>query len=116
LCLKKKKENRNQEKQLPQLRLKKKRQLKRQNAMQKTERNSSKKTMDNTEFEEAITFNLVDEIAFRSNAIVVKNIKVDKACVIQVFAFDFGKVLSQKKSPFTQFIHIIEGKAEVVIN
>lgn len=72
--------------------------------------------MDNTEFEEALKFNLADEIAFRSNFIVVKNIKVDKACVIQVFAFDFGKVLSQKKSPFTQFIHIIEGKAEVVIN
>ncbi|MCX2678911.1 cupin domain-containing protein [Galbibacter sp. EGI 63066] len=72
--------------------------------------------MKNAEFEESITFNLADVIEFSSNAIVVKNIKVEKACVIQVFAFDFGKVLPQKKSPFTQFIHIIEGRAEVVIN
>lgn len=72
--------------------------------------------MEKDEFEESIKFNLVDALEYGSNTIVVAKIKVEKLCVIQAFAFDFGKVLSQKKSPYIKFIHIIEGKAEVVIN
>ena len=72
--------------------------------------------MANGEFEESITFNLADMLEFGSNAIAVKNINVQHNCIIQAFAFDFGKVLSYKKSPFIRFIHIIEGKAEVVID
>lgn len=68
------------------------------------------------EFEESKTFNLADILEFNSNAIVVKNISVQNNCTIQAFAFDFGKVLSHNESPFFRFIHIIEGKAEVVIN
>ncbi len=72
--------------------------------------------MQTGEFEESITFNLADILEFNSNAILVKNISVQNNCVIQAFAFDFGKVLSHKESPFIRFLHIIEGKAEVVIN
>ena len=72
--------------------------------------------MENGEFEESITFNLADILEFKSNAIVVKNIMVENNCVIQAFVFDYGKVQSYEKSPFSRFIHIIEGKAEVVIN
>lgn len=71
--------------------------------------------MEKGEFEESMTFNLMDALAFSSNAIVVKNILVEKTCTIQAFSFDFGKVLSQKKSKYIRFIHIIEGKAEVVL-
>ncbi len=72
--------------------------------------------MEKGEFEESKTFNLADVLEFNSNAIVVKNISVQNNCVIQAFAFDYGKVLSHNESPFIRFIHIIEGKAEVVIN
>jgi quercetin dioxygenase-like cupin family protein len=72
--------------------------------------------MEKGEFEESKTFNLADILEFNSNAIVVKNISVQNNCIIQAFAFDFGKVLSHNESPFIRFIHIIEGKAEVVIN
>ncbi len=72
--------------------------------------------MDTGEFEKSITFNLADILEFKSNAIVVKNISVQNNCVIQAFAFDFGKVFSYKESPFIRFIHIIEGKAEIVID
>lgn len=72
--------------------------------------------MEKGEFEESMTFNLMDVLEFSSNAIVVKNILVENTCTIQAFSFDFGKVLSQKKSPYIRFIQIIEGKAEVVIH
>ncbi|WP_340066852.1 cupin [Ascidiimonas aurantiaca] len=72
--------------------------------------------MQQGEFEEAKTFNLTDALDYSSNAIMVKNIKVENNCMIQVFVFDYGKVQSYEKSPFLRFIYIIEGKAEVVIN
>ncbi|MEE1963608.1 cupin domain-containing protein [Allomuricauda taeanensis] len=72
--------------------------------------------MEKGEFEESKTFNLADILEFDSNAIVVKNISVQNSCIIQAFAFDFGKVLSHNESPFIRFIHIIEGKAEVIID
>ena len=72
--------------------------------------------MEKGEFEESKTFNLTDILEFNSNSIVVKNISVQNSCIIQAFAFDFGKVLSHNESPFVRFIHIIEGRAEVVIN
>lgn len=72
--------------------------------------------MDQCEFEESKKFNLADALECISNTIVVKNIMVENNCVIQVFVFDYGKVQSYEKSPFSRFIHIIEGKAEVVID
>ncbi len=72
--------------------------------------------MKNSEFEESIKFNLLDLLNYSTNTIGVKNIVVENTCVIQVFAFDFGKVQLYEKSPFSRFIYIIEGKAEVVIN
>jgi quercetin dioxygenase-like cupin family protein len=72
--------------------------------------------MNKGEFEESVTFNLSDIVQYSSNNIVVKNILVRNTCVIQVMLFDFGKVQVYKKSPFSRFIYIIEGKAEVVID
>nr|WP_298995565.1 cupin [uncultured Allomuricauda sp.] len=72
--------------------------------------------MEPGEFEELKTFNLVDVLEYSSNDIVVKNIMVQDNCIIQAFVFDFGKVQSFEESPYSRFIHIIEGKAEMVIN
>jgi len=72
--------------------------------------------MNKGEFEESVKFNLSDIVQYSSNNIVVKNILVRNTCIIQVLLFDFGKVQVYKKSPFSRFIYITKGKAEVVIN
>ncbi|WP_149274313.1 cupin domain-containing protein [Pareuzebyella sediminis] len=72
--------------------------------------------MNKAEFEESRTFNLAELLDYGSNAIVTKNIKVQKGCVIQVLVFDYGKVKLYKKSSVSRFIYIIEGKAEVVLD
>lgn len=72
--------------------------------------------MENGDFEESRKFNLVDALEYISNTKVVKNIMVENNCVIQAFVFDYRKVQSYVKSPFSRFIYIIDGKAEVVIN
>ncbi|MCK7590942.1 hypothetical protein M0G43_10195 [Subsaxibacter sp. CAU 1640] len=72
--------------------------------------------MNNEDFEEAISFNLSNILGYNSNDIVVKNILIRNAVVIQYLLFDFGKVQAFKKSPFSRFMYIAEGKAEVVIN
>ncbi|WP_242095122.1 cupin domain-containing protein [Aestuariivivens sediminicola] len=72
--------------------------------------------MENEDFEVGITFNLSNILDYNSNDIVVKNILIRDAVVIQCLLFDFGKVRAFEKSPFLRFIYIVEGKAEVVIN
>jgi len=71
--------------------------------------------MEKGEFEESKTFNLGNLLEYSTNTIVIKNISIRNNCVIQAFVFDFGKVLSHDESPFTRFIYVVEGKAEVVI-
>ncbi|XLS30831.1 cupin domain-containing protein [Flavobacteriaceae bacterium M23B6Z8] len=72
--------------------------------------------MERGDFENSSTFNLVDALLYHSNSIVTKTIIATKDCFIKVLVFDYGKVQSYVASPVTRFIHIIEGKAEVVIN
>ena len=72
--------------------------------------------MDSEQFEESKSFNLVEVLEYQSNSIVVKNIKIENNCQLQAFVFDFGKVQSYDKSPDLRFLHILEGKAEIVIN
>jgi quercetin dioxygenase-like cupin family protein len=72
--------------------------------------------MEKGEFEESKKFNLADELEYISNSIVAKNITVENNCIIQAFVFDYGKVQPYESSPFSRFIYIIEGKAEVVVN
>lgn len=72
--------------------------------------------MRNHDYEQLSIFNIVHRLEYTSNAIVIKNIVVEDDCTIQGFAFDYGKVWINKMSPFLRFIHIIEGKAEMVID
>ncbi|MEB8329070.1 cupin domain-containing protein [Flavobacteriaceae bacterium KMM 6897] len=71
--------------------------------------------MPDSEFEKLIPFNLVKDLPYTSNAIVVKHVLKDKSGFIQAMAFDFGKVHKGDFSPFPTYIQIIEGKAELVI-
>lgn len=72
--------------------------------------------MKNKEYKEATTHRLSQLTKYSANTVVVKNILVRNTCVIQMLLFDFGKVQEYQKSPFSRFIYILEGKAEVVIN
>lgn len=71
--------------------------------------------MKNGDFDPSVTFHLKDILGYSSNKIVKADIVTGKNCTIQAFAFDFGKVMSFDKSTFQRLVHIIEGKAEVVI-
>ena len=72
--------------------------------------------MGNGAFEESKAFNLQDLLEYQTNAIVIKDILVQNNCVIQAGVFDYGKVQSYGESPFSRFIYVLCGKAEIVIN
>lgn len=71
--------------------------------------------MENYEFENLKAFNIKDELKYTSNTIVVKHILNKKTGNIKALALDFGKVYNPKPTPFSTFINVIEGKAEVVL-
>ena len=70
--------------------------------------------MKENEFGHLVPFNLKKEIPYTTNTVVQRTI-VDKASrIVQLMAFDYGKVLAIT-SDGTQFHVLIEGKAEMVI-
>lgn len=71
--------------------------------------------MENFEFEKLKSFNIKDKLVYASNAIVIKHILNKKTGNIMALAVDYGKVFKPKYSPFSTFINVIDGKAEVVI-
>ena len=72
--------------------------------------------MKNVDFTHSVSFNLKDLLEYNSNKIAMATVVRDKNCTVEAFAFDFGKVKSFEKSHFLRFIHVIEGKAEVVLH
>ncbi|ADF51833.1 MULTISPECIES: cupin domain-containing protein [Zunongwangia] len=71
--------------------------------------------MKENEFGHLVPFNLKKEIPYTTNTVVQRTI-VDKASrIVQLMAFDYGKVLAIT-SDGTQFHVLIEGKAEMVID
>lgn len=72
--------------------------------------------MKNVDFDHSVSFNLKDLLQYSSNQIGKATIVQDSNCTVEAFTFDFGKVKSFEKSHFLRLIHIIEGKAEVVLH
>ena len=72
--------------------------------------------MENYEFERLIAFNIKDKLTYVSNAVVIKHILNEKTGNIMALAVDYGKVFKPESTPFSTFIKVIEGKAEVVID
>ena len=71
--------------------------------------------MKENEFGQLVPFNLRKEITYSSNAIIRRTI-IDKASrIVELMAFDYGKVLAVK-SANTQLHFLIEGKAEMVVD
>lgn len=68
------------------------------------------------EFDKAIKFNWNKSIQVNDKAIVSKHILKKTSGNITLFAFSKGEGLSEHTAPFDALVHIIEGKAEVLID
>ncbi|MGF1636786.1 MAG: cupin domain-containing protein [Cyclobacteriaceae bacterium] len=56
-----------------------------------------------------------DLVAYSENSIVSKQIIKSKSGNITAFAFDKGQGLSEHTAPFDAWLHILAGKAEIMI-
>jgi quercetin dioxygenase-like cupin family protein len=72
--------------------------------------------MENSEFEKAKAFIIVEIIEYIPNSVVIKTIIRKTTGNISAVSFDSGEALSGKISPFDTFIQVIDGKAEIVID
>ena len=71
--------------------------------------------MDNTEIEKSKAHIIVEIIEYVPNSVVIKTIIKKSTGNISVMSFDSGEGLTEKTSPFDNFVQIIDGKAEIVV-
>ena len=71
--------------------------------------------MKNIEFEKSIILVLIEIIEYVPNSVVSKTIIRKTTGNISIVAMDKGEALAENISPFDNFIQIIEGTAEVII-
>lgn len=72
--------------------------------------------MGTNEFEKGKKFSFKDSIAYAENAVVSKHILKNEMGNISLFAFDKGEGLSEHTAPFDALVHIVAGKAEIIID
>jgi quercetin dioxygenase-like cupin family protein len=68
------------------------------------------------EIEKAKVQTLVEIIDYIPNSLVIKTITKKITGYIRVISFDKGEVLVEKTIPFDNFVQIIDGKAEIIID
>ena len=71
--------------------------------------------MENSEFEKAKAFIIVEIIEYIPNSVVIKTIIKKTTGNVSAVSFDSGEALTERTSPFDTFIQLIDGKAEVII-
>ena len=69
-----------------------------------------------TELEKSKVHIIVEIIEYMPNAVVSKTIIKKTTGNVTVSSFDAGEELAEKTSPFDNYVQIIDGTAEVVIN
>jgi len=72
--------------------------------------------MENVEVEKAKTFIIVEIIEYIPNAVVIKTIIKKTTGDVSAVSFDSGEALNEKISPFDNFIQVIDGTAEIIID
>lgn len=72
--------------------------------------------MEGNEFEKSRVFSIQDILEYVDHSVVIKTIITKATGNVSAFAFDSGETLTGKVSPFNTFIHVIDGKAEIIIN
>lgn len=60
--------------------------------------------------------NLVESIAYQTDAVVSRTLVKSDAGTVTLFAFDKGQELSEHTAPFDALVHVLDGKAEIRIN
>jgi len=72
--------------------------------------------MDKKEFEKSKIFDVNSLIEYANEGIVSKTIINKSSGTITLFAFDKGESLSEHTAPFDALVHVIDGKANIIIN
>lgn len=72
--------------------------------------------MKNTDQEKSKSFIIVEIIEYVPNSVVIKTIIKKTTGNISAVSFDSGETLTDRMSPFDNFIQIIDGSAEIIIN
>ena len=60
--------------------------------------------------------NLVESLAYQTDAVVSRTLTKSDAGTVTLFAFDKGQELSEHTAPFDALVHVLDGEAEVRIN
>ncbi len=72
--------------------------------------------MDTSEIEKEKSHIIVEIIQYIPNAVLSKTIIKKTTGNITASSFDAGEELAEKTSPFDNYIQIIDGTAEIIIN
>ena len=72
--------------------------------------------MYNSELKKSKTHILIEIIEYVPNSVVTKTIVRKTTGEVSVIAVDSGETIAGKISPFDNFIQVIEGTAEIVID
>ena len=72
--------------------------------------------MDYTEMEKSKSFIIVEIIEYIPNSVVIKTIIKKTTGNVTAASFDSGETLTDRLSPFDNFIQIIDGSAEIIID
>lgn len=72
--------------------------------------------MADQEFEKSKTFIIVEILEYVPNSVVIKTIIRKTTGSVSALAFDSDETLAGRTSPFDNFLQVIEGKAEVMID
>ena len=72
--------------------------------------------MSSNKFEKGVKFSFNNSISYADNAVVSKQILKKETGNITLFAFDKGEGISEHSTPFDAVVHIVDGKAAIIIN
>ncbi len=72
--------------------------------------------MENIELLKSNAFIVVEIIEYVPNSVVIKTIIKKTTGNVCAVSFDSGEILTEKISPFDNFIQVIDGQAEVYID
>ncbi len=70
----------------------------------------------NNDFDVAKTANMDALVEYAKDAIVSKTLIKKDTGTVTLFAFDKGQGLSEHTAPFNAMVHVIEGKAVILID
>lgn len=72
--------------------------------------------MESPELEKSKAHIIVEIIEYVPNSVVIKTIIRKSSGNISMMSFDSGEGLTEKTTPFDQFVQIIEGRADITID